>query len=152
MLHDTPPGSSAGRCRGGQAGAVADPLPARRLTDQEGQRLLRIAGRGAGQPVRAQGKQIRAWSARNKVELCFTPTYVSWSNPTEAQFGPLRLFVIPRSNHPNHAVFARKLQAYLRWRTPMPANPDVLAAQRRERARVRSERQRRWGQPAARAA
>ncbi|MBQ0989360.1 hypothetical protein KBX08_04550 [Micromonospora sp. H61] len=31
-------------------------------------------------------------------------------------------------------------------------HPDVLAAQRRERARIRSERQRRWGQPDARAA
>jgi hypothetical protein len=35
-----------------------------------------------------------AWAARNKVELCFTPTYVSWANPIEAQFGPLRSFVI----------------------------------------------------------
>lgn len=31
-------------------------------------------------------------------------------------------------------------------------HPDVLGAQRRERARIRSERQRRWGQPATRAA
>jgi len=29
------------------------------------------------------------------------------------------------------------------------AHPDVLAAQRRERARVRSERQQRWGRPKA---
>jgi hypothetical protein len=31
---------------------------------------------------------------------------------------------------------------YLRWRNA--SHPDVLAAQRRERARIRSERQRRW--------
>jgi transposase InsO family protein len=44
-----------------------------------------------------KGKQIRAWAARNKVELCFTPTYASWANPIEAQFGPLRTFVIAGS-------------------------------------------------------
>ena len=37
-----------------------------------------------------KGKKIRAWAARNQVELCFTPTYASWANPIEAQFGPLR--------------------------------------------------------------
>ncbi|MBB4738805.1 transposase [Actinoplanes octamycinicus] len=99
-----------------------------------------------------KGKRIRAWAARNKVELCFTPTYASWANPIEAQFGPLRTFVIAGSNHPNHTVLARKLHAYLRWRNAHARHPDVLDAQRRERARVRSERQRRWGQPATRAA
>jgi hypothetical protein len=60
--------------------------------------------------------------------------------------------VIAGSNHPNHTVLARKLHAYLRRRKPNARHPDVLAAQRRERARVRSERQRRWGQSATRAA
>ena len=92
---------------------------------------------------------IRAWAARNKVELCFTPTYASWANPIEAQFGPLRTFVMGASNHPNHTVLARKLQDYLRWRNANARHPDVLAAQRRERARVRSERQQRWGRPRA---
>lgn len=99
-----------------------------------------------------KGRKIRAWAARNKVELCFTPTYASWANPIEAQFGPLRTFVIAGSNHPNHHVLTRRLQAYLRWRNANARHPDVLAAQRRERARIRSERQRRWGQPATRAA
>jgi len=68
----------------------------------------------------------------------------------EAQFGPLRSFVLGGSNHPNHTVLARKLQAYLRWRNANARPPpDVLAAQRRDRARVRSERQRRWGRPRA---
>ncbi|MFC7717258.1 IS630 family transposase [Nonomuraea recticatena] len=95
---------------------------------------------------------IRAWAARNKVELCLTPTYASWANPIEAQFGPLRTFVISNSHHPNHTVQTRRLQAYLRWRNANARHPDVLAAQRRERARVRSEKQRRWGRPLARAA
>jgi hypothetical protein len=95
---------------------------------------------------------IRRWAKRNKVELCFTPTSASWANPIEAQFGPLRSFVLGDSNHPNHAVLARKLQGYLRWRNANARDPEVLAAQRRERARVRSERQRQWGRPARRAA
>ena len=90
---------------------------------------------------------IRAWAARHKVELCFTPTNASWANPIEAQFGPLRTFVMGASNHPNHTVLARELHAYLRWRNANARHPDVLAAQRRERARVRSERQQRWGRP-----
>lgn len=93
--------------------------------------------------------KIRAWAARNKVELCLTPTYASWANPIEAQFGPLRSFTISNSNHPNHTVLARQTQNYLRWRNANARHPDVLAAQRRERARVRSERHQRWGRPRA---
>jgi len=95
---------------------------------------------------------IRRWAARNLVELCLTPTSASWANPIEAQFGPLRSFVLGDSNHPNHPVLARKLQGYLRWRNANARHPDVLAAQRRERARVRSQQQRRWGRPARPAA
>jgi DDE superfamily endonuclease len=95
---------------------------------------------------------IRAWTARNKVELCLTPTSASWANPIEAQFGPLRTFTMANSNHPNHTVLARELQKYLRWRNANARHPDVLAAQRRERARVRSERQQRWGRPRLKAA
>jgi transposase len=95
---------------------------------------------------------IRSWAARSKVELCLTPTSASWANPIEAQFGPVRTFVMGASNHPNHPVLARKLQGFLRWRNANARHPDVLAAQRRERARVRSEQQRRWGRPAQPAA
>jgi len=89
------------------------------------------------------------FSRGHKVELCLTPTYASWANPIEAQFGPLRTFVMGASNHPNHPVLARRLQAYLRWRNANARHPDVLTAQRRERARIRSERQLRWGRPKA---
>jgi transposase len=100
-----------------------------------------------------KGTKIRAWAARNKVELCFTPTYASWANPIESHFGPLRSFVVAGSNHPNHVVATRAMQAYLRWRNANTRHPDVLAAQRRERARVRSQRQQIWGQrPVPRAA
>jgi transposase len=93
--------------------------------------------------------KIRAWARRNNVELCLTPTNASWANPIEAQFGPLRTFTMSNSNHPNHPVLARRTQAYLRWRNANARHPDVLSAQRRERARIRSERQQRWGRPRA---
>ena len=99
-----------------------------------------------------KGHTIRDWAGRNKVELCFTPTYSSWANPIEAHFGPLREFVLNNSNHPNHVVLTRRLQAHLRWRNDNARAPELLAAQRRERARVRAEKGRRWGRPASRAA
>jgi hypothetical protein len=55
-----------------------------------------------------KGATIRVWAARNRVELCFTPTYASWANPTEARFGPLRTFAIAGSNHPNHTVLTQR--------------------------------------------
>ena len=81
-------------------------------------------------------------------------SYGSWANPIEAQFGPLRTFVMGASDHPSHTVLARKLQAYLRWRNANARHPDVLAAQRRERVRVRvrSERHQPWGRPKPKAA
>jgi transposase len=91
--------------------------------------------------------KIRAWAKRNNVELCLTPTNASWANPIEAQFGPLRTFTMANSNYSNHTVLARQMQQYLRWRNANARHPDVLAAQRRERARIRSERQQRWGRP-----
>jgi hypothetical protein len=52
----------------------------------------------------------------------------------------------------NHTVLARRIQGYLRWRNANARHPDILAAQRRERARIRSERQQRWGHPKVKAA
>jgi transposase len=95
---------------------------------------------------------IRRWARRENVELCFTPTSASWANPVETQFGPLRTFVMGGSDHTSHTVLARKLQAYLRWRNANARHPDILAAQRRERARIRSERHQRWGRPKPKAA
>ncbi|GAA3645781.1 hypothetical protein GCM10022267_35580 [Lentzea roselyniae] len=34
-----------------------------------------------------KGEQIRRWARKNRVELCFTPTYASWADPGR---GPLR--------------------------------------------------------------
>jgi transposase len=95
-----------------------------------------------------KGKKIREWCAKNNVELCFTPTYSSWANPIECHFGPLRDFVLNNSDHPNHTVLTRRLHAYLRWRNEHGSDPALRERLRRERARLRSERQRRWGRPA----
>ena len=70
----------------------------------------------------------------------------------EAQSGPLRTLVMGGSDYPNHPALARRLQDHLRWRNAHARHPDVLAAQRRERARVRSERQQRRGRPKPKAA
>jgi hypothetical protein len=95
---------------------------------------------------------IRRWARRENVELCFTPANASWANPIEAQFGPVRTFVMGGSDRRNHPALARKLQGYLRWRNAQARHPGVLAAQRRERARLRSERRQRWGRPKPKAA
>ena len=75
---------------------------------------------------------------------CYS-THASWVNPIEAHFGPLRQFTLANSSHPNHTVQTRALHAYLRWRNTNARHPDVLAAQRKERARIRSEKGLRWG-------
>lgn len=93
--------------------------------------------RDPGQPVRPQGRDIRRRATKNKVELCFTTTYASWANPIEAHFGPLRQFTIANSNYPNHTVQTRALHAYLRWRNANARHRDVLAAERKEGARIR---------------
>ncbi|WP_434100827.1 hypothetical protein [Streptomyces pharetrae] len=52
------------------------------------------------------------------------------------------------SDHPRHTVRTRAPHAYLRWRNANARRRDVLAAQRKERALVRSEKGIRWsGRP-----
>ncbi|RNG24100.1 IS630 family transposase, partial [Streptomyces botrytidirepellens] len=94
-----------------------------------------------------KGADSRRWAKKHKVELCFTPTYASWANPIEAHFGPLRQFTIANSHHPNHTVQTRALHlhSYLRWRNANARHRDLLAAERKERARIRSEKGIRWG-------
>jgi len=45
-----------------------------------------------------------------------------------------------------------KLHDYLRWRNANARDPEVLALQRKERARVRAEKGVRWGRPRSGAA
>jgi hypothetical protein len=110
------------------------------------------AVRGLGQPVGEQDPAIRRRAQRENAELCFTPTNACWANPIEAQFGPVRTFVMGALDHPSHTVLARKLQADLRWRNANARHPDVLTARRHEPARARSERHQHWGRPKPKAA
>ena len=90
---------------------------------------------------------VRDWCQTNGVELVFTPTYASWANPIEAHFGPLRQFVIANSDHRDHPALARAIGKYLRWRNAHTRDPRILEAQRRHKAKIRSQAQRRWGHP-----
>jgi transposase len=94
-----------------------------------------------------RGKTLREWCANNAVELCFTPTYASWANPIEAHFGPLRQFTIANSDYSDHRALAAAMRAYLRWRNAHTKDPELLALERKRRAEIRGEAQRRWGQP-----
>ena len=100
-----------------------------------------------------KGTTTRTRAGKHRAELCFTPTSASRADPIEARFGPLRQFTLANSNHPSHTARTQALHACLRWRNANARHPDVLAAQRRERARVRSEKGlRRGGRPLAAAA
>jgi hypothetical protein len=121
---------------------MAEPVRARRLTDQEGQRLLQIVRRGKHGSVRVRratrpggyrllvildnlaankAPAVRRWARRENAGLCLTPANASRANPVEAHFGPLRTFVMGTCDHPNHPALARRLQACLRWRNaPRP--------------------------------
>ena len=119
-----------------------------RAARRDGYRLFVIMDNLAADKTPA----IRRWARRENAGLCLTPANASRANPVEAHFGPLRTFVMGTSDHPNHPALARRLQACLRWRNAHARHPGVLAAQRRERARIRSERQQRWGRPRPKAA
>jgi transposase len=99
-----------------------------------------------------RGPKIRQWCIDNQVELVFTPTYASWANPIEAHFGPLRQFVIANSDYLDHRALSAALRSYLLWRNANTRDPELLALERKHRAQMRGEAQRRWGTPASRAA
>ncbi|MDQ0688615.1 hypothetical protein QF032_007646 [Streptomyces achromogenes] len=88
----------------------------------------------------ATTRPTKPGQTHNRVELCLSPAYASWANPIGAHFGLLRQFTIANSNHRNHTVQTRALHACLRRRRANARHSDVLAAPRRERARIRSER------------
>jgi transposase len=99
-----------------------------------------------------KNRTVREWCDDNAVELVFTPTYASWANPIEAHFGPLRQFVIANSDYADHRALGHAIRSYLRWRNAHTRDPELLALERKHRARLRGEAQRPWGHPRARAA
>ena len=101
------------------AGHTLAALKSIRAARPDGYRLFVIMDNLAANKTPA----IRRWAKREHVELCFTPTNASWANPIQAQFGPVRTFVMGGSDHRNHPALARKLQAYLRWRNAHARHP-----------------------------
>ena len=63
MLDDTPSGLRVWRRDAVEAVVVADPVRVRRLSDQEGQQLLRITRRGTGSPIRLRRAMVVLASA-----------------------------------------------------------------------------------------
>lgn len=96
--------------------------------------------------------KVRNWCEAHNIELCFTPTSTSWANPIECHFGPLREFVLANSYPRSHRALSRAIRAHCRWRNANARDPGLLEAERRERAHVRSEAGRRWGERQPRAA
>jgi hypothetical protein len=90
---------------------------------------------------------IRTWAKAANVELCFTPHQRILGQP-EAQLGPLRTFVMGASDHPNHTVRPASSRTTCTGATPNARHPDILAAQRRERARIRIRSRRSRASPA----
>lgn len=88
---------------------------------------------------------LRDWAKEHRVELCFNPDLRLLG---QSHRGPPRTTTAVHHRqleHPNHPVQTRALHAYLRWRNANTRARDVLAAERRERARIRSEKGIRWG-------
>lgn len=75
----------------------------------------------------------------------FHPDQRLLGQPDRGSPRALRQFTLANSNHPDHTVQTRALHSYLRWRNANARHPEVLAAQRHERARIRSEKGIRWG-------
>jgi hypothetical protein len=84
-----------------------------------------------------KGTTIRTRAGKHRAGLCFTPASASRADPVEARLGPLRQFTLAS---PSHTARTRALHACLRWRNASARRPGVLAAQRCERARARSEK------------
>jgi transposase len=100
-----------------------------------------------GRVIRTQGREDPPLGEEASGRAVLHPDLrvLGQSDRDEAHFGPLRQFTIANSNHPNHPAQTRSLHAYLRWRNANARHRDILAPERRERARIRSEKGTRWG-------
>ncbi|MBL1102395.1 integrase [Streptomyces sp. 205] len=63
----------------------------------------------------------------------------SWSRLPTGQF------TLANSDHRSHPAQNWALHRFPRWRNANARHSDVLAAQRKERVRIRSEKGLRWG-------
>lgn len=85
-------------------------------------------------------EEITTWAAGSNVELVPTPTYASFLNRIEAEFGVMVSFVFAGSDYRDHAEIARATSAYLRRRNAEARRN--FAARQAEKARRRKARRR----------
>jgi transposase len=85
--------------------------------------------------------EVVGWAEQHNVELVPTPTYASWLNLIEPQFGQMVAFVIRDSEHRGHEELQRAAGAYLRRRNREATRN--FAARQAEKARRRERRARR---------
>jgi hypothetical protein len=134
------------------AGLVPGPAEAHRGPGAGGQGGQ---GRGdaGGRARRAMNPTLR-WSssARTAWVVSLESKISSAGSDPMTAVGPGRTVIIGNSGYPNYTALARRLHDYLCWRNAHARHPNVLAAQCLERARIRSERQRRWSRPKTKAA
>ena len=76
-------------------------------------------------------QELAEWATCHDIELVFLPTYASWLNLIECQFGALRRFALNGSDHASHAEQTAAIHAYLRWhnRHARPAKPWRIKAE-----------------------
>jgi hypothetical protein len=75
----------------------------------------------------------------------FHPDLRLLGQPDRGPLRTLRQFTLANSHHRSHPAQTRALHSYLCWRNANARHPDVLASQRKERIRIRSEKGIRWG-------
>jgi predicted RNA-binding protein YlxR (DUF448 family) len=85
---------------------VAERVCVREITNQEGNRLLRIVRRSTGSVVTWRQAQMVLLSA-------YTPTNASWLSRIEAQFTALRHFAVDGTDHASHAEQASMIRRYI---------------------------------------
>lgn len=89
---------------------------------------------------------VTSWAAGANVELVPTPTYASWLNRIECQFGVMVKFVIAGSDYADHAELRTQASAWLRRRNHEARRDfeqrQLDKARRRERRAARKRKRR----------
>jgi transposase len=143
-------------------GVVAELVRVRRLTDQEGQKLQQIVRWGSTSSVRyRRAMMLLASAGGNRVPVIAQLVQADEDTVRDVihRFNEIGLACLdprwaggrPRQLSPDDEDFVIQtattlaLHRYLRRRAANARHPDVLAAQRRKRARIRGEKGIRWG-------
>lgn len=61
-------------------------------------------------------REVFQWCRENEIWLIFTATNASWMNRIEAQFGPVRYFVLKNSYPESHKELKHNIKEHLKWR------------------------------------